>query len=308
MTTQPSSSKSQILSKLATTRNIIKNKFERAYMDRMKRERVMSELLKPVTSKIVTLKPTKESEKIEKKNQHDDASLSENEHEHPKNNKSLSEWLSSSHTGNSRRISTTSISDSENDDFTTPAPSAWISPSAEREKKLNNLRKYLNFSQSPKARKVLQEDEQRIENMIRDSSPADQIETVPSTSQATRQPIPKPSKIPKKTTAKGRSSNQTVSPVQTRAAKAPISTRTRNRQSLSKRKGGGMKKAHSNAIDFNFIPYNLNNHVIYEYFDDPNELCERLRLLVSSRMAGNTNHMQEINSIIEELRELGCIT
>lgn len=62
-----------------------------------------------------------------------------------------------------------------------------------------------------------------------------------------------------------------------------------------------------NAIDFNFIPYNVKNRIVYEYFDDPNELCDRLRLLVSSRMAGNSNHMQEINSILEELRELGCI-
>lgn len=67
--------------------------------------------------------------------------------------------------------------------------------------------------------------------------------------------------------------------------------------------GGGMKP----PLDFNFIPYNVNNRIVYEYFDDPNELCDRLRLLVSSKMGGNSNHMQEINSIIEELRELGCI-
>lgn len=59
--------------------------------------------------------------------------------------------------------------------------------------------------------------------------------------------------------------------------------------------------------DFNFIPYNEKNRVIYEYFDDPNELCDRLRLLISSRMDGDSNHMQEINSIVEELRELKCI-
>lgn len=63
-----------------------------------------------------------------------------------------------------------------------------------------------------------------------------------------------------------------------------------------------------NAIDFNFIPYDVKNHIVYEYFDDPNKLCDRLRLLVSSRNAGNTNHLQEINSIMDELRELKCIT
>lgn len=37
--------------------------------------------------------------------------------------------------------------------------------------------------------------------------------------------------------------------------------------------------------------------------DNPNEICERLKLLVSSKTAGNSNHNQEINSILEELRE-----
>lgn len=61
------------------------------------------------------------------------------------------------------------------------------------------------------------------------------------------------------------------------------------------------------GIESEFIPYNKGNRIVYTYFDDPNELCERLRLLLSSRMAGNTNHTQEINSIIEELRELKLI-
>lgn len=72
--------------------------------------------------------------------------------------------------------------------------------------------------------------------------------------------------------------------------------------SVEKKDGAGIK-----PIDFNFIPYNVKNRIVYEYFDDPNELCDRLRLLISSKMAGNSNHMQEINSIVEELRELKCI-
>lgn len=59
------------------------------------------------------------------------------------------------------------------------------------------------------------------------------------------------------------------------------------------------------GFESTFIPYNPN--IVYEYFDNPNELFDRLRLLVSSRSAGNTNHSQEINSIIEELRELELI-
>jgi len=41
----------------------------------------------------------------------------------------------------------------------------------------------------------------------------------------------------------------------------------------------------------------------YEHWDDPNELVDRLRLLVSSQMAGHTGHNNEILSIIEELKE-----
>lgn len=54
-----------------------------------------------------------------------------------------------------------------------------------------------------------------------------------------------------------------------------------------------------------FIPYNQN--IVYEYYDDPNDLCNRLRLLMSSQGAGNTNHNQEINSILGELYERGII-
>lgn len=41
----------------------------------------------------------------------------------------------------------------------------------------------------------------------------------------------------------------------------------------------------------------------YTYWDDPNELVERLRLLIASQSAGHTGHTNEILSIIEELKE-----
>lgn len=59
------------------------------------------------------------------------------------------------------------------------------------------------------------------------------------------------------------------------------------------------------GLERSFIPYNQN--IVYEYYDDPNELCDRLKLLTSSKGAGNTNHDQEINSIVEELRERGIV-
>ena len=45
----------------------------------------------------------------------------------------------------------------------------------------------------------------------------------------------------------------------------------------------------------------------YVHWDDPNELVDRLRLLLASRQAGNNAHENEILSIIEELREAGLI-
>lgn len=46
----------------------------------------------------------------------------------------------------------------------------------------------------------------------------------------------------------------------------------------------------------------------YTYWDNPNELVDRLVLLNASREAGNTNVVNEINSIVEELREAGYIS
>lgn len=45
----------------------------------------------------------------------------------------------------------------------------------------------------------------------------------------------------------------------------------------------------------------------YVYWDDPNELVNRLRLLLASQAAGNSSHGNEIMSIIEELREAQII-
>lgn len=50
-----------------------------------------------------------------------------------------------------------------------------------------------------------------------------------------------------------------------------------------------------------------NTRMDYVYWDDPNELVDRLQLLVAERSAGNPSHINEIQSIIEELREAGYI-
>lgn len=45
----------------------------------------------------------------------------------------------------------------------------------------------------------------------------------------------------------------------------------------------------------------------YVYWDDVNELVNRLRILIGSQNAGSTSHHNEIVSLIEELREAGVI-
>jgi len=54
------------------------------------------------------------------------------------------------------------------------------------------------------------------------------------------------------------------------------------------------------------LTYN-NKPIEYVYWDDVNEIVDRLRLLIASKQAGNTSHDNEILSIIEELKEAGVI-
>lgn len=52
---------------------------------------------------------------------------------------------------------------------------------------------------------------------------------------------------------------------------------------------------------------NTDKPVEYVYWNDVNELCDRLRLLYASKRAGNNAHDNEIASILEELKEEGII-
>lgn len=45
----------------------------------------------------------------------------------------------------------------------------------------------------------------------------------------------------------------------------------------------------------------------YKYWNDPNELVDRLRLLIASQEAGHSGHNNEIISIVEELKESGHV-
>lgn len=50
-----------------------------------------------------------------------------------------------------------------------------------------------------------------------------------------------------------------------------------------------------------------NKPMEYIYWDDPNELVDRLRLLIASKDAGNTSHDNEIVAIVNELKESNLI-
>lgn len=52
---------------------------------------------------------------------------------------------------------------------------------------------------------------------------------------------------------------------------------------------------------------NTNSSIEYVYWDSINQLINRLRLLFSSKLSGNTSVNNEIVSIISELREAGII-
>lgn len=69
-----------------------------------------------------------------------------------------------------------------------------------------------------------------------------------------------------------------------------------------KRGGGCMKKP-----QMSYKTVNKMGKFNYTYWDDPNELVDRLRILMSSKSVGHTGHENEMISIVEELREAKII-
>lgn len=61
------------------------------------------------------------------------------------------------------------------------------------------------------------------------------------------------------------------------------------------------------GISDKFLEVNSKS-IQYKYWDDVNELVDRLRLLHASQVAGNNSHINEITSIIEELKESNIIS
>ena len=87
-------------------------------------------------------------------------------------------------------------------------------------------------------------------------------------------------------------------------------TRIRSTPRISLRSSSSSKsfkrKSKSTGSGFMMMQYNEKPKQ-YVYYDDVNELIDRLFILDASHEAGNGNHINEIQSILEELRELGVI-
>lgn len=94
----------------------------------------------------------------------------------------------------------------------------------------------------------------------------------------------------------------------TSANKLDFDINKRNIGDRSKKYTNFIKPALNKSIKYGkgYMQY-TNKPIDYIYFDDPNELVERLKLLIASTQSGNNAHNNEVMSIIEELRELNLI-
>lgn len=61
------------------------------------------------------------------------------------------------------------------------------------------------------------------------------------------------------------------------------------------------------GLDYDNRMYYNKKPMEYVYWDDPNELVDRLKLLLASKDSGNTSHDNEIVAIINELKEANII-
>lgn len=71
--------------------------------------------------------------------------------------------------------------------------------------------------------------------------------------------------------------------------------------------GEGVGRRKQKNIQNDYMIYDKSKKAAYTYWDDPNELVERLQLLTASKSAGHSGHNNEIISILEELREANII-
>lgn len=311
-----SSKKRKIISDLVAAQNSIKNKFKQAYADRIKLEQDTKKIFKPITSAIDAFKSKKlKNEQIEdkvKKEQIKDEKVEVNPRRWIASTpKSILHLRKPNMTAFARNIDGTifrsavesSADDSDGEDGDR---SASAKPSTVSQRKATEDVDLENFTYS-----LLNEKD--YGKNPPDSLKVDVLRTSKA-SGAKKKLILRWDQLPKSLQRRRLNYLRTTSralqksmPDSGESADSNIENVVDTSLPRLRSQAGAERKQYGKSLDFNFIPYNESNRIVYEYFDDPNELCDRLRLLISSRMAGNTNHMQEINSIIEELRELDYI-
>lgn len=79
--------------------------------------------------------------------------------------------------------------------------------------------------------------------------------------------------------------------------------RDRSMTNKTKKTGGRISKANVGINFKNMLKTHNNNKKDYVFYDSYNELVDRLKKLISAKVAGNTSVDNEIVSIVEELRE-----
>lgn len=340
-----SSERKKVLSKLIATRDIIKSKFKKAYTDRVKRESKLGEIMKPVAKLFADEFIKKGAEKKDKNEAKDNVNVSK-EFKTPFKPKRLvtstpKSILRKRHgasalrrynkSGNRKNSASNEFIDADGTLFHSLESSEIDeTPILSSDKRIKNRNR--NRKKDSIGEYTYEVDRDDDSNHNYSKSPPDNMtvygyKTHKSTGVMEPMSI-KWNKLPLHArqqwlrdraaiSAAQKSREKSVEVIEDEDLVEEIETAASNKkeppifspktrsQKRAQSVGHGLNK--NKSIDINFIPYNKNDHIIYEYFDDPNELCDRLRLLVSSKMAGNTNHMQEVNSIIEELRELKYI-
>jgi len=267
-------SKNDILSKLTATRNIIKKKFQHAYEERLKRERKVAEALKPITSKIDALKSTQIIAKEKNGKNKTILELDEKTPDNIPDNRSDDDILEAKNNKFDAAVPSTSSQSNHHTDYDEFQNMSTSTPKVKFD---------IKADKTP-LKKIKLHQKLNLPRKILDFSESPEALRILDHDRVRREDI--------------------ISDIAMNAVESVVKREPTDQFNTS---GQGIKKNY-NSIDFNFVPYHRNNHIIYEYVTDPNELCNRLRLLISSKMAGNTNHIQEIQSIINELRKLGCIT
>lgn len=314
--------KRKLLTELTTAQHNVKKKFKKAYMERMKREREMDKVFKPITKKIAALTGGRKKKRSHGKSSNSgetNGKRSDDDEDGVDNDQSYYDDKLHDSAFESSQFRAGKASEDDDYDFETTTPSMFntaIVKSPLLSWRGNITPKNLNKRFGEDWRGSV------LKNLLRQNhSPTTAYTPLPKTDQ-TRKSILNPEtpnvsmlmeleQQQQRKTHKGNKNKNIdrraleIKRLDSNLINIDMTPSSSKFRSVGKR--GAFRETYGQSIDSNFIPYTANDRIVYEYFDDPNELCERLRLLSASRAAGNTNHAQEINSILEELRELGHI-